>query len=65
MPNHVKALLTLLVAAVAAGMYWHQDQAGLDANKWIAVGLAAFMIAAVWLFPEAKGKKQKGEDWRR
>ena len=65
MPNHVKAVLTLLVAAVAAGMYWHQDQAGLDTNKWIAVGLATFMVAAVWLFPEAKGKKQKGENWRR
>ncbi len=65
MPNHVKAILSLLVAAVAAGMFWYQDDVGLKGNAWVAAGLAAFMIAAVWLFPEAKGQKQKGEDWRK
>jgi hypothetical protein len=65
MPNHVKAILSLLVAAVAAGMFWYQDDIGMTGNAWVAAGLAAFMIAAVWLFPEAKGRKQKGEDWRR
>jgi len=61
MPNRVKAVITLLVAAVAAGMFLYQDEVGLQANKWIAVGLALFMIGAVWLFPEAKGRKGRGE----
>lgn len=65
MPNHVKAILSVIVAVVAAGMFWYQDRLGLEDNKWIAAGLAAFMIAAVWLFPEAQGKKQKGENWRK
>lgn len=61
MPSHIKALISLLVAVVAAGMFWHEASAGHDTNKWIAVGLAVFMIIALWLFPEAKGQKQKGE----
>ncbi len=28
--------------------------------KWVALALAAFMIYAVWLFPEAKEHKDDG-----
>lgn len=61
MPSHIKAIISLLVAAVAAGMFLHENAVGHEANKWIAVGLAVFMVGALWLFPEAKGQKQKGE----
>lgn len=61
MPNKVKAVISLLVATAAAGMFFYQQEIGLQANKWIAVGLALFMIGAVWLFPEAKGRKGRGE----
>jgi len=58
MPNNVKALISLLVAAVAAAMFFYQDDLGLEANKWIAVALALFMILALWLFPEAKARRR-------
>lgn len=30
------------------------------ALKWVVLALAAFMIYAVWLFPEAKERKDNG-----
>ena len=56
MPNNVKTVISLLVAAVAAAMFFYQDAIGLAVNMWIAVGLAVFMILALWLFPEAKAR---------
>jgi accessory gene regulator protein AgrB len=56
MPNIVKTVISLLVAAVAAGMFFYQDDIGLEVNKWIVVALALFMILALWLFPEAKAR---------
>jgi len=59
MPTKVKAVISLLVAAVAAGLFFYQRDLGLEANKWIAVALAAFMILALWLFPEAKARARE------
>jgi hypothetical protein len=56
MPNHIKAIISLLVAGVAAAMFFYQRDIGLELNKWIVLALAAFMILALWLFPEAKAK---------
>lgn len=56
MPNHIKAIISLLVAGVASAMFFYQQDIGLEVNKWVAVGLALFMILALWLFPEAKAK---------
>ncbi len=61
MPNHIKAILSCLVIAAAGGFFWHQTEAGQSVTPWVGAGLAAFMIAAVWLFPEAKGTKGRGE----
>ncbi|GAB5469655.1 MAG: hypothetical protein Kilf2KO_26850 [Rhodospirillales bacterium] len=58
MPPFWKAVITLGCILAAVGMYLYQSREGLETNGWIAVGLAAFMIVAVWLFPEAKGGKQ-------
>jgi len=59
MPPIWKAVITLGCIVVAIGMFVFQKDVGLEANGWIAVALAAFMILAVWLFPEAKGGKQE------
>ncbi|MEO1194004.1 MAG: hypothetical protein AAFY02_19765 [Pseudomonadota bacterium] len=61
MPPFWKAVITLGCIAAAIGMFFYQRGEGLETNGWIAVGLAAFMIVAVWLFPEAKasGKQKK------
>ena len=52
--------------AVSLGDALQQDL-GLEVNKWVAVGLALFMILALWLFPEAKAKPgdRQGSDPKR
>lgn len=64
MPNHIKLILSILVVVVAIGVHYFQARAGQAFNSWLALGLAAFMIFAMWLFPEAKGQKRKGDDSR-
>lgn len=64
MPNHIKLILSIVVVAVAIAFHIFQARAGHELNSWLALGLAAFMIAAVWLFPEAKGYKDKRRDPR-
>lgn len=57
MPNDVKALLSaiaLIVAAVLA--YWSESPIRHDFSTFIMV-IAALMVAAMWVFPEAAGKK--------
>jgi hypothetical protein len=48
------------VALVAAVAFYFEMQAGPGALKWVVLALAAFMIYALWLFPEAKGRKDHG-----
>jgi hypothetical protein len=57
MPSDVKAALsavTLLVALVLA--YWSGSPIRHDFSTFV-VGTALFMIAAMWIFPEASAKK--------
>jgi len=56
MPNNIRAILSVIVALVAAAVFYF-EHAGGGALKWFALGLGGFMIYAVWLFPEAKGTK--------
>jgi hypothetical protein len=58
MPNDVKAALsavTLVVALVLA--YWSGSPIRHDFSTFV-VGTALFMIAAMWVFPEAGAKKR-------
>lgn len=61
MPNHMKFLLSVAVFLVAIAVHYFQARIGQDFNKWLVLGLAAFMIAAVWLFPEPRNKKPNGK----
>ncbi len=57
MPNDVKAALsavTLVVALVLA--YWSGSPIRHDFSTFV-VGTALFMIATMWVFPEAGAKK--------
>ncbi|HEY2534504.1 MAG TPA: hypothetical protein VGJ20_42435 [Xanthobacteraceae bacterium] len=57
MPSDVKAALsavTLLVALALA--YWSGSPIRHDFSTFV-VGTALFMIAAMWIFPEASAKK--------
>jgi len=57
MPNDVKAALSvvfLMVAAILA--YWRGSPVRPDFSTYIMV-TAAFMVVAMWIFPEAGVKK--------
>lgn len=58
MPAHIKLLLSLLVAVAAVVIHLFQNAAGQDVNKWVVLGLGAFMIFSLWLFPET-GKRDR------
>lgn len=59
MPNYMKATLTVLVAIVAIVSHFQQASAGQEVTQWLVLGLGAFMIATLWLFPEAGNKDSK------
>jgi len=58
MPTDVKAMVsavTLLVALVLA--YWSGSPVRPDFSR-IVIATAVFMVAAMWIFPEAGAKKK-------
>ena len=58
MPNDVKAYLSVAVVIVAAILaYWHGSPIRPEFATFVMV-TAIFMVAAMWVFPEAGGKKQ-------
>ncbi len=59
MPNDVKAYLSAAVAVVALILaYWSHSPVRPEFGTFVLV-TAAFMIIAMWIFPEAAGKKVK------
>lgn len=53
MPAKFKLLISILVLAVGAGVYRYEQGLGNAEPSLVAAGLAAFMVLAIWLFPEA------------
>ena len=60
MPTYLKIIITVLVTVAAVGAHYFQAAVGESVNQWLVLFLGAFMIFALWLFPEAK--KRKTED---
>ena len=59
MPYDVKAGLSLVTLAVAAVLaYWSGSPVRPEFGNFV-MGTAAFMVAAMWIFPEAGGKKRR------
>ncbi len=59
MPNDVKAVLSAVVLVVAAILaYWKGSPIRPDLGTFVLV-TAVFMVAAMWVFPEAGGKKKR------
>jgi hypothetical protein len=57
MPTDVKAVVSLVVLIVAAVLaYWSGSPIRHDFSTWV-MGTAAFMVVAMWVFPEAGVKK--------
>ena len=57
MPNDVKAIVSLAVVIVAVILaYWSGSPIQHRFGTFV-LATAAFMIVAMWIFPEAGGKK--------
>jgi len=57
MPNDVKAVLSIIVLIVAAILaYWHGSPIRPEFSTFVML-TAVFMVAAMWVFPEAGVKK--------
>ncbi|MFG1346851.1 hypothetical protein V5F59_18330 [Xanthobacter autotrophicus DSM 431] len=54
MPNHIKLMLSLVVLAVAAAGYVFQSSLGQVGPKYAVAFLGAFMVVAMWVFPEVQ-----------
>ena len=62
MPNDVKAYVSATVAVVAIILaYWSGSPLRPEFGHFVLV-TAAFMIVAMWIFPEAGGKKKVSKD---
>ena len=53
MPTGVKLALSIAVIVVGAGCAWLERSYGEDLVFKVIIGLTAFMVLALWLFPEA------------
>jgi membrane protein YdbS with pleckstrin-like domain len=58
MPNDVKAILSVIALIVAAILaYWSKSPIRADFSTYVMI-TAVFMVVAMWVFPEAGGKKR-------
>jgi hypothetical protein len=59
MPNDVKAALSAIVLVVAGVLaFWRGSPIRHDFSIFVMI-VAVLMVAAMWVFPEAAGKKAK------
>jgi len=62
MPNDVKAYVSAAVAIVAIIFaHWRGSPIRPEFSNFV-LGIAAFMIISMWIFPEAGGKKRVPKD---
>jgi hypothetical protein len=62
MPSDVKACVSTAVALVAIILaYWSGSPVRPEFGNFV-LATAAFMIIAMWIFPEAGGKKKVPKD---
>jgi hypothetical protein len=60
MPVKIKLGLSLLVVLVTAIAFYAQHALGHDRIQYVVAFLGAFMIFAMWLFPEVKREETAG-----
>ena len=57
MPNHIKAILSVLVLIITTTLFYVDHQAGAGFEKWVALLLGPLMVGSIWLFPGTKARK--------
>ena len=60
MPVKIKLGLSVLVVLMTAIAAWYQNSLGHDRIQYVVAFLGAFMIFAMWLFPEVKREESAG-----
>ena len=58
MPTNIKLILCLFVIIASVGVYHFQSEAGQTYTPWVSLGLGAFMIFALWVFPEERKRSK-------
>ena len=55
----VQIAISVLALAVAIGVAFWQSSMGNSENFWAALATGAVMLFGIWIFPEAKGGRNK------
>jgi hypothetical protein len=61
MPTDVKAILSAITLIVAAVLAWWRGSPIRPDLANAVIGTAVFMVVAMWVFPEAGGKKRQAK----
>lgn len=59
MPNHYKALVSVLAIALCTTVFYFDSGSGIA--RWVALALGPMMAGAIWILPEAKAKEIRRE----
>ncbi|HTY67878.1 MAG TPA: hypothetical protein VMH36_14585 [Alphaproteobacteria bacterium] len=59
MPNDVKAAVSVVVLLAGAVLAWWSGSPVRPDYANAVMATAVFMVVAMWIFPEAGGKKRK------
>ncbi len=61
MPTKVKLVLSLAVIVIGGVSFWLEMTYADQTVAMVIAGLAVFMVAALWMFPEAGVKDGEGQ----
>ena len=59
MPTQIQILISVIAALVAVVVAVWQSSIGNQISHWIALATGALMLFGIWIFPEAKGGRDK------
>lgn len=62
MPSDVKAIVSLVALVVAIGFAYWERSVGNGHLFWFVIAFGVFAVVAMWVFPEAVGKKGARSD---
>ena len=65
MPNHLKAVISVLALIVTSMVFYLDSQAGAGASRWVALVLGPLMVFSIWIFPEAKLRELRADGAQR
>ena len=60
MPNHYKALVSVLAIALCTAVFYFDPGSGIA--RWVTLALGPMMAGAIWILPEAKAKEIRKEE---